>query len=166
MVVAGLAIFYFMRDKSTSEKVTPTENESRNFRPDPSNATFIIDDEKITLSKGQEITSTEETSLLDKFAYGDINGDGKVDTALFLVQSGGGSGTFIYLGAYISGPVNYKGSNTVFIGDRISPQSISVSKGVITVKYLERKENEPLAAEPTVSVTKQFVYTNGELVEK
>ena len=66
----------------------------------------------------------------------------------------------------MSGPVNYKGSIATFLGDRVAPESISISKGVVTIKYLDRKEDEAFAAEPTVSVTKQFIYKNGELVEK
>ena len=103
---------------------------------------------------------------MDKFAYGDINADNKNDIVLFLARYGGGSGIFIYLAAFVSGPVTYKGSNTVFIGDRVSPQSISVKNDVVTVKYLDRKEGEAFAAEPTVLISKQFIFNNGEFQVK
>ncbi len=142
-------------------------------RPDASNATFVFDDGSITLSKGineKAITpggsSMQETTLTDTVGYGDINGDKKDDAAAVLVQNGGGSGVFVYLGAYVSNPLNYKGSNAVFVGDRIEPKSISISNGVITLKYLDRKPNEPYAAEPTVLTSKQYVYTKGILSEK
>ncbi|MDO8569559.1 MAG: hypothetical protein Q7R89_02160 [bacterium] len=174
IVVAIAALLYTMRDNSPRDKtVTPTVSEKGVFRPDPSSATFIFDDEEITLSAGRNEKSitpgnalVEETVLMDKFAYGDINADGKEDTVLFLARYGGGSGTFIYLGAYVSGPVTYRGSRAILIGDRIVPQSISINKGIITIKYLDRKEDEPFSAEPTVSISKQFIYKNGELVEK
>ena len=152
---------------------TQTENKTDIFHPDPSNATFIFDDEEITLSAGRNENPIvpgnaliEETVIMDKFAYGDINADGKEDTVLFLARSGGGSGTFIYLGAYVSGSLTYKGSNTIFIGDRVAPQSISINKEIVTIKYLDRKDEEAFAAEPTVLVSKQFVYKNGEFQEK
>ncbi len=108
----------------------------------------------------------EETTILDAKGSGDINNDGKQDAVVLLSQSGAGSGIFIYAAAYVSGPLNYKGSNAVFIGDRISPQSVSISNGIITIHYLDRKPDEPYAADPTIPTTKQLIYQNGELVEK
>lgn len=166
-------IWYVFRQASnpTSPK---TSNVSQNIsHPDPSNATFIFDDGSITLSKGINEKAiipggelAQETTLTDVVGYGDINGDKKNDTVAVLVQTGGGSGVFIYLGAYVSNPLNYKGSNAVFVGDRIEPKSISILDGVITLKYLDRKPNEPYAAEPTVLTSKQYVYTKETLVEK
>lgn len=173
IIAIGGLFYYVVSNKSPTKVEKPTISDKGGFHPDPSNATFIIEDESITLSRGKdekEVTPgsaiTEETVLMDKFAYGDVNADDKEDTALLLARYGAGSGTFIYVAVFVSGPVNYKGSNTVFIGDRISPQSISIKNGIITMKYLDRKSNEALAAEPTVPMSKQFVYKNGELVEK
>lgn len=142
------------------------------FKPDPSSATFTFDNEPVTLSDGQaEVTDSAvglvtETELQSERGYGDLNGDGKDDVVVFLTQSGGGSGTFVYAAAYVSGPVGYKGTNAIFLGDRIAPQSASISNKTATVNYLDRKDDEPFAAEPTVSVSQQFVYKNSELVEK
>ena len=82
------------------------------------------------------------------------------------MRYGSGSGTFIYAAAYLSGPVNYKGTEALFIGDRIAPQSVSISQGVVTVSYLDRKDDEPLSAEPTVSKNMQFVVRGGAFVER
>jgi len=175
VVIVGVIIGYFViRDSYSTDKTgTPVISENGVFHPDPSNATFTFDDEAITLSAGRNERSiapgsalVEETILLDKFAYGDINADGKEDTVLFLARYGAGSGTFIYLAAFVSGPVTYRGSKATFIGDRISPQSISISRGIVTVEYLDRGPDEALVAEPTVRVSKQFVYKNGEFQEK
>jgi len=175
VIILGAAVLiYAMRNKSEVKEVTtPTTTQNGNFKPDPSNATFTIEDETITLASGRNerevapgSAMTEETTLMDKFAYGDLNADGKVDTALLLARYGGGSGTFVYAGAFVSGPVNYKGTQTVFIGDRIVPQSISIGGGIVTVTYLDRKADEALAAEPTVLESKQFVYRNGEFQER
>lgn len=172
LVLAGGA-YYFLRGKSTPVTPLVRDNDVSDFKPDPSNATFVLEDQSVTLSNGRSETSAapgsallEETVLMDKFAYGDLNADDKEDTALLLVQSGGGSGTFIYVAVYVSGPVNYKGTNAIFLGDRIAPQSISINQGAVTVTYLDRKPDEPLSAEPTVSESKQFVYRNGEFVER
>ena len=146
-------MFFFTRGDSPKTETDNTPRQNESFRPDPTNATF----------SGIE----GEATMLEEKAYGDLNADGKIDAVVLLAESGGGSGVFIYAAAYVSGPVHYKGSNAVFIGDRIAPQSVSVSSsGTATVKYLDRKEDEPFAAEPTVPATLELVYKNGELVEK
>lgn len=148
-------------------------------KPDPSNATFTFEDSEfdapteVTLTNGKNLTplapdseANQEIILDTKNAFGDVNADGKEDKVVLLVQSGGGTGVFTYVAAYVSGPVRYKGSNAIFIGDRIIPTSITISSGVIAVNYLDRQDNEPYAAEPTVSKTKTLVYSNGKLVER
>ena len=174
IILAVAVTLYALWDSFSADKtgVSITDDDGT-FHQDPSNATFTIDDELVTLSAGRneraitpESSLTEETILLDKFAYGDINADGKEDTLLLLARYGGGSGTFIYLAAFVSGPVTYRGSNAVFIGDRIAPQSISLNGAIVTVEYLDRGPDDAFAVEPTILTTKQFIYRNGELAEK
>lgn len=147
-------------------------NTDNSKHPDASNASFSIDGEVVTLSNGvsqtkDEIGLTSETTLLKNFiAYGDLNKDGNEDSALLLEVSGGGSGTFIYLAGFISGTLNRKGTEAVFIGDRIAPKTIAIKNGVITLTYLDRQSNEPFSSEPTVLKTKQFSLSNNSLVEK
>jgi len=172
VVVFGLGYILVQNLNSTPTK--PFSGSTQNSsHPDLSNATFTFDDGPITLSRGVSTKAivpgsalSLETTLTDIVGYGDINGDKKDDAVAVLVQTGGGSGVFIYLMAYVSGPLNYKGSNAVFVGDRIEPTSISINNGTIILKYLDRKPNEPYAAEPTVSATKQYIYTKGTLSEK
>lgn len=132
---------------------------------DLSNATFTFDDGPVTLKNRTASTpipdseETQDTFLSDAVGYGDINNDGKEDGAAILVQSSGGSGVFVYLAAYVSGPLGYKSTNTVFIGDRVTPQTVSIKNGTVTLTYLDRKPDEALAADATVLTTKQFSYS-------
>lgn len=162
--------------KQQQETPNSTNNEKINIdyttkRPDLSAGTFVFENESITLEDGRAETNLPgvdgkiETVLTDKLAYGELNGDNKEDAAALFIQEGGGSGTFVYLGAYVSGTVRYNGSNTIFLGDRISPQFITIDNQVITVNYLDRKEDEALAATPSVSVKRNFIYISGELRE-
>ena len=174
LIIIALVFLYNIRDNFTTKKTdTPTVNENSTFHPDPSNATFIFDDGPVTFSSGKNekpiapgSAFIEETIILDKLAYGDLNADGKQDTAMLLARYGAGSGTFIYVAVFISGPVTYKGSNTIFIGDRIIPQSISIDGDIVVVNYLDRKSSEALAAEPTIKTSKQLVYKSGKFLEK
>ncbi|MFH1473109.1 MAG: hypothetical protein ABIF06_01710 [bacterium] len=173
IVLLALISFFALRNGSKKEDGGTIQNNVSEFLPDPSSATFLFEDGPITLSKGRsDINITpdsaikEEIILTDIISYGDLNNDNKNDAAIILVQSGGGSGVFIYLATYVSGTVTYKGSNTLFLGDRITPKNLIIENGLITVEYLDRKPNEPLAAEPTVPTTRTFEYRSGTLSEK
>ncbi|MDQ3089783.1 MAG: hypothetical protein M3Q24_01340 [bacterium] len=169
-LVAGYVIYNKNPEITTSNKEPEIKIDNTTKRPDLSNATFTFDNERVTLKNGEDNSPlsdnpniSQTTTLTDKVAYGDLNGDQKEDAVALLVQSGAGTGIFVYIGAYVSGSVRYSGSNTIFVGDRIIPQSIDIDKNIITVNYLDREEDEPLAATPTKSVIKTYVYIGGEL---
>ncbi|MEX0932434.1 MAG: hypothetical protein WDZ61_00875 [Parcubacteria group bacterium] len=174
VVVLGALIALYMTTNSSTE-VTQNPNsvtEEGSINPDPSNATFTFSDGPVTLSGGEATKDvpgsaflTEETSLTDLRAYGELNGDQKTDTAVILTRTGGGSGSFIYVASFLSTSGSYKGSNAVFLGDRIIPQDISINDSIVTVNYLDRAEGEPFAAEPTVPSSKQFRVSSGILEE-
>jgi hypothetical protein len=167
LIILGGLYFLFVRSDSGKD-TAPVQ--TGNFPINPENATFSFDDGSVTLSGGQgelegedeeESEFKETIELLPENASGDLNADGKDDSVLLLARSGGGSGVFVYIAAYISGPVNYKGTNAIFIGDRISPETVSILNGVVTFKWLDRKLDEPFAAEPTVPMSEQYIYKNG-----
>ncbi|KND49032.1 MAG: hypothetical protein AB200_01215 [Parcubacteria bacterium C7867-005] len=169
LIAFGVWFFYNAAQSIPSEN---PDNQTNTTKPDASNASFEFEDGLIKLTKGkneQEVAPgsamVQETVLTDLKSYGDLNGDNKQDSAAVLVQSGGGSGVFFYIGAYVSGPVSYKGSNVVFFGDRIEPKSISVKNGVITLEYLDRKLTDSYDVEPTIKTTKKFSLSKGILVE-
>lgn len=165
IIIAGLGFYFLQSEPEERDVPSPA---TTNFKPDPSNATFTVEGRTFRLSDGIDLIKTNdggdlETHLLEETATGDLNNDGKEDTVLLLGQSGGGSGFFIYAAAYISGPVSYKGTNAIFIGDRISPENISINKGIVTVSFLDRGVDEPFSAEPTRATLIRFVYNNGKI---
>lgn len=177
IVAIGYGIWY-LSGKTANTPIplttkTPTDTSSQIGHPDASNATFLFEDGPVILSKGTNTTSVIpggasliETSLTNTIGYGDLNNDGKEDAVVALIQSGGGTGTFIYLAGYVSGTISYKGTNATFIGDRILPKTITIGNGEVTFTYLDRKADEPMDAEPTISAYKTFIYSNGTLKEK
>jgi hypothetical protein len=174
IVIAALGALIYSRKDSTIQNTQDKQTDvTKAGHPDMSNGTYNIEHELVTLSSGTNSSPiaegsalSVETDLTDVIGYGDISGDGKEDAVGILIQSGGGSGIFAYIAAYVSAPVAYKGTNAIFVGDRVSPQSISVSNGIITLKYLDRSPSEAMAEEPTVEMTKEFVYKSGELQER
>lgn len=93
---------------------------------------------------------------------GEVNGE---QSALMPFYTDlGGSGTFLYVGLFsrIKEPhipnETLKHENSLFIGDRVLLTGISKnSDGVFTISYLTRKDDEPMAANPTVPAVKYMM---------
>ena len=134
------------------------------------NATYLINDEKITLNNGlaeKEITDSaakEITKYFGNRAVGDLNSDGSQDVSFLITQENGGSGTFYYVVAALFTDHGYQGTNAMLLGDRIAPQSTEIKDGEITVNYADRKADESFAVNPSVGVSKTFKVSDNKLV--
>ncbi len=98
------------------------------------------------------------------YAFGDLNGDGVDDAAVILIESSGGSGSFLYLAAVVNesgAPVNVA---TQFVGDREQVQAISVEAGEITLEMVAHGPDDPMCC-PTQEVTKVYQLQDDQLVE-
>jgi uncharacterized lipoprotein YbaY len=83
-----------------------------------------------------------------------------------LITSGGGSGTFYYVGAVPNNNGQPGTGVTALLGDRITVQTVSFVNNALQVAILERKPDEPFTAAPSVPVTKSFIIdAAGNLVE-
>ena len=169
LILACLLAFFIFSKKDNIKSVDTTKSAS-GF--DFKNATYNIDDEVIILKNGSfdsPISSSSATVITTKYfgneAKGDLNDDGKEDTAFLLTQYGGGTGVFFYVVSALNTGNGYKITNSVFLGDRISPQSTEIKDGKIIVNYADRRPGEPFVAEPSVGVSKYFKIIDGELKE-
>lgn len=142
---------------------------------DPRNATYLVDGQAITLVNGVaevEVAPGSASKQVTRY-FGnevdiDLNGDGAMDSAFLLVQDSGGSGTFFFVVAALNTPAGYVGTNAVFIGDRIAPQSTMVdpnNAAQFIVNYADRKADEPMSAQPSQGVSKWFKLESGVLME-
>ncbi len=164
VVIASLAfVFYNIIKLNTGEL---------SLAADPQNASYIIDGKEVVLSNGmaeEEIAPGSASKLITRYfgneAEGDFNDDGTKDTAFLLTQDGGGSGTFFYVAAALKTEEGYKGTNAIFIGDRIAPQTTEFRNGEIIVNYADRRADEPMTASPSVGVSKYFKIAGDRLVE-
>ncbi len=117
----------------------------------------------------QELAASDSASLvtvqLGKWiARGDLNHDQLDDFANILVATSGGSGTFYYLSAVLQGPDgNEWPIDTLYLGDRIRIDDISIKDQKIIVNYFDRRPGQPMAAEPTHRQRLIFILQNGEL---
>jgi hypothetical protein len=151
LAAAGL-VYYFW---PTGEALT--------YSNDFKSAAYQVDG--ITTFINQSSVAGIETKYFGNEARGDINGDGFQDVAFLFTQDGGGSGTFYYLAVALNSAKGYQGTNAVFLGDRIAPQSTEYRDGKIIVNYVVRRPDEPMAAQPSVGVSKYFQVKNGLVVE-
>lgn len=135
---------------------------------DPMNASYVIEGETIFLVEGQAETQTDPgvvTKITTRYFgnedRGDLDGDGRADLAFLLTQDGGGSGVFYYAVVVLNKADGYKTTNTVFIGDRIAPQSTEINESAreLNINYAERAPGEPMTAEPTVGAVRPLKVT-------
>jgi hypothetical protein len=97
---------------------------------------------------------------------GAIDEDAVADAAVLLKAEMGGSGTFTYLAAVLNKNGTPKPVASVFLGDRIEVQEVRIdSLRTIQVRLLTRQPDEPMAAKPTVEVTRNFRLDGGKLNE-
>jgi len=142
------------------------------FQQDYKNVAYIIDGRPVLLVDGyaeEEMAtgsaSKKVTHYFGNEAYGDLNNDDISDIAFLLTQDTGGSGIFYYVVAGIKTDTGYRGTNAIFLGDRIAPQTTEIRDGEIMVNYAERMDGEPMTARPSVGVSKYLQIIDDELFE-
>lgn len=135
-------------------------------------ATYEIEGQKTKLKNGFAQTEVSPDSIskitteyFGNEAMGDLNADGISDIAFLITQDGGGSGTFFYAVVALGSKKGYTGTNAVFIGDRIAPQTTEIRDGQIIVNYAERGVDEPMSVRPSFGVSKYLKVINTKLIE-
>ena len=104
------------------------------------------------------------TLLPESTAYGDLNGDGRPDSAVMLAAESGGSGTFVYM-AVVSledgRPVNLA---TTQLGDRVQVKELAIENGQIVVTLLTQGPDDPMCC-PTQTETRVYRVEGSELIQ-
>ncbi len=165
LVATGLImIAIFLQRSGTKTEPLP--------RPDYQNISYKIDGQQILLTKGvaeNELAPGSAAKKITRYfgnlAEGDLNSDDKNDVGLILTQENGGSGIFYYAVVATKTNQGYAGSNAIFLGDRISPQSTSINNNVLIVNYADRDINEPMTTNPSIGKSKYLEIRNGILSE-
>ena len=131
--------------------------------PDASNATFKIEKDSITLVKGRSerpsapgSATAAVTTLGDQTTSGDVDGDGRADTIVILVNQPGGSGTFYYVSALLNTASGVAATPAVMLGDRVKVDRVRLDGNTIVVDLLDRAPGQPMSTSPAVAVTKRF----------
>lgn len=164
----------FINSEQTKEEINQEEliHTSPEKNMNPKNTSYDIEGELISLQNGiaSPLNSNASSTLKTVTYFGnelrvDVNQDGKEDTALLLTTTTSGTGTFYYLVVALNKDGGYVGTNGVFLGDRIAPQTTEFRNNEIVVNYAERKPSEPMTARPSIGVSRYFNVVNDTLVE-
>jgi hypothetical protein len=102
-------------------------------------------------------------SLLDKVAFGDLNGDGAPDAAVFLGTDLGGSGFFVSLAAVLNRSGAPEHVASIALEDRIKIDDVKVEGGIIQVGAVIHSSAAPMCC-PDSSVTWRFRLAQDSLV--
>ena len=105
------------------------------------------------------------TNYFGNEAKGDLNNDGAEDVGFFITQTTGGSGTFYYAVAAIKKGEAYEGTNAIFLGDRIAPQTAEIRNGILIVNYAERRAGDAMTVSPSMGKSKYLEIRSGKLEE-
>jgi hypothetical protein len=117
--------------------------------------------EKIVPESATELVIT----LSHKMAFGDLNGDGSEDAAVVLISDPGGSGTFYDLAAVINGKGKPIHGASVFLGDRVKVEDVSIRSGKIVVKMVIHQRTDPRCC-PSLKVEQEYVLQGDILAEQ
>ncbi len=123
----------------------------------PLNVSYEIKGERIELINGKaeiEIApgsvSKQVISVFGQPVYGDLDKDGDEDAVMYITETNGGSGTFFYVVVALNENGEYKGTDAMFLGDRIAPQNINIIDGRAVANFAERMAGENFVTRPSV----------------
>jgi hypothetical protein len=132
---------------------------------------FTVDGQSMTLVNGRSESSAGPGSVskvitlyFGNGSVGDLNSDGAADRAFLITQTRGGSGTFYYVVVALKTKTGYQGTNAVFLGDRIAPQTTEIRDEQLIVNYVDRATGEPMTARPSMGVSK-YLKVKGSVLE-
>jgi len=90
-------------------------------------------------------------------AIGDLNGDNKDDVAFLIHRDDEDRGKLYYLTTAIGTSTGYIGTNLIFLGEKISPQNISIEDSLIIIDYITKTSS---------STQQQFAHIKDGILEK
>lgn len=156
VVFGGIAYWLFV-GKSDEEYVQ--EKEFVEVAPEltPGEMVYIVEGDTYIMQNGKaefrvpDSTTVNTLMLFGEEVEGDLDADGDTDAAVWLLNDPGGTGKFYFAVLLINSGTGYAATETMFLGDRIAPQSLEIREGRAVYNFLERKASDPFTAEPTVA---------------
>jgi hypothetical protein len=108
--------------------------------------------------------SRPTVTFIEPYAFGDLNGDGVDDAVVLLVESSGGSGSFVYMAAVLNQKGKPENVDTLLLGDRAQVQSLTIADGQISVTMVTHGPDDPMCC-PTQEVEQIYELQENKLVQ-
>lgn len=137
--------------KSPTEEVSTSTPKTASYKID--GETYSLVDGTATKSSAPDSVSVNTLSLFGEPVFGDLDGDKDDDAVVLLSLTTGGSGIFYYAALVRNMGGVYESTNTLFLGDRIAPQTVEILEGHAVYNYAERRADEPMSAQPSMAKT-------------
>jgi heat shock protein HslJ len=161
IIISALVIFFAIRwgDERKKENLVLEEKQVGETLQ---NISFKIDGVSIQLVDGGAESKSEAGNIVATNYFGnelavDLNKDGLLDQVFLVTQDTSGSGTFFYLVGALKTEKGYEGTEAIYIGDRIAPQTTEAGVDTVVVNYADRASGEPFTVSP--SVGKSIVFS-------
>lgn len=162
LMVLIVALLMYVRAINDQLPVPPTNEDAAKIEEvvresTPQSIAYEVDGVTYTLVDGKAVVQTSPDSasqnvlsIFGEPTTGDLDNDGDTDAAVLLSLTTGGSGTFYYAALALSTSYGYKSTNTLFLGDRIAPQTVEIHDGRAVYNYATRLPDEPMTANPSL----------------
>ncbi|RJP54917.1 MAG: hypothetical protein C4583_01425 [Anaerolineaceae bacterium] len=115
---------------------------------------YQLTDGKYTLGD-PTVTGYVEVTLLDTFAFGDLNQDGVNDAAVLLAENFGGTGVFVSVNAVLNDGGQPRHAASSMIDDRPQIGNLDIRDGEIFLDAVIHAFDDPACC-PELSVTRSF----------
>lgn len=113
-------------------------------------ALYIIDGNLVRLKNGTNESESLVTRYFGNEVKTDLDGDGVEDIAFLVTQSSGGDEIRYYVVGALNTKDGYVGSQALYLGDRIAPQTTAKGTGkIVVVNYADRKAGEGFEIDPS-----------------
>ncbi len=143
------------------------------FVDDYLNGSYLVGNNEYQLTEGKfENEITEESALKEVVKIvgnpikKDLNSDGKEDYVFLITDNFAGSGLYYFVTSAISRNDKFFGTNSVLLGNMISPTTLKIVENEIVVNYLDRELTDLPSKKPYVQRVKTIILNDEELEEK
>ena len=101
--------------------------------------------------------------LMDRVAFGDLDGDGAQDAAAVFESQRGGSGLFRELAVMLNRGGQPENAATLYLGDRVTVRTIGIEDGVIFLDMLLHAPYDPMLS-PSAETLFRYRWDGASLV--
>ncbi len=122
------------------------------------------EDGRIPLENGEfSVAAAPGSAGMNRFllypgvAYGDLDGDGREDALVILINNSAGSGSFYHLIPVRNNDGQPQPLNAAFIGDRVIIEQLRAAGGQAQLLFRAYRPEEPFGSTPTLQTNRRYI---------